>query len=185
MNDVMIDIETLDTRPTAVILSIAAVRFDSMTQAPLGESFQCHVDIDSNLKWGRTISGSTLLWWLGQDEEARRSVTDATTIPLGEALHQLRSFIKDTDRVWSNGASFDVAILSDAYRAAGTDTPWRFWNDRCYKTLKNLHPEVPKPEFVGVKHNALDDAKFQAVHTQNIMRKKDLADLGRFSEFKA
>lgn len=168
MQDVMIDVETLDTRPSTVLLSIGAVRFDIEKPHVLGDEFHVHIDIDSCLAAGRTVSGSTILWWLDQDEQARRKITEAHRIKLHDALLQLSTFIKDKDRVWGNGAAFDNAILSDAYRSAGIPQPWRYWGDMCYRTLKNLYRHVAKPDFEGVKHDALADAKNQAVHLQLI-----------------
>jgi exodeoxyribonuclease VIII len=67
--------------------------------------------------------------------------------------------------VWGNGADFDLPILSAAYVAAGFGgPPWKPYNGRCYRTLKNLRPDVPRPERRGTAHNALDDAVFQAEH---------------------
>lgn len=168
MKDVMVDVETLDTRTSAVILSIGAVRFDIEKPYQLGERFHVHIDIDSCLEHGRTVSGSTVLWWLGQDDDARSKLTDAKRVSLPVALDQLSVFINEKDRVWGNGAAFDNAILSDAYRTVGHPQPWRFWGDMCYRTLKNLYKHVPKPTFDGVAHDALDDACNQALHLQLI-----------------
>jgi hypothetical protein len=56
---VMIDIETLDTAKTAVILAIAAVEFNLQT-GEIGRTFYEKVDIGSQSKHGRTIDGDTL-----------------------------------------------------------------------------------------------------------------------------
>lgn len=171
MNDVMIDIETLDTKPSAVILSIGAVRFDIEEPYKLGPTFYAHIDIDNSIYHGRTVSGSTLLWWLGQEEDARNRITGSKTSSLPVVLDQLSTFIKPKDRIWGNGAGFDNVILSDAYRSVGQDMPWRFWNDMCYRTLKNLYRDIVKPDFEGTKHDALDDARFQALHLQLIYKR--------------
>jgi hypothetical protein len=164
----MLDVETLDTRPSTVILSIGAVRFDIEKPDVIGDTFHVHIDIDSCLAAGRTVSGSTILWWLGQSDEARRKLTQAERVPLHRALMQLTAFLSEKDRVWGNGAAFDNAILADAYRCTGLPQPWRFWGDMCYRTLKNLHKDVKKPTFEGIKHDALADAANQAVHLQLI-----------------
>lgn len=65
--------------------------------------------------------------------------------------------------VWGNGASFDNVILRGAYARNSTPAPWAWWNDRCYRTIKALHREVPM-ERLGTHHNALDDAISQALH---------------------
>lgn len=172
MRNVMVDIETLDTTPTASILSIAAVRFDpDGPVGSMGEVFHYHVDIDSNFDFGRTVSGSTLLWWLEQDEMARNAILDAPRYPLKDVLEKLSTFINDKDRVWGNGAAFDNVILTHAYKACGMSAPWRFWSDMCFRTVKEMFREyVQKPEFAGVKHDALSDAVHQATHLQMIFR---------------
>lgn len=53
-------------------------------------------------------------------------------------------------------------------RAAGLEQPWAFWNDRCYRTLK-ARSEL-KIARTGTHHNALDDAKSQALHLITIWR---------------
>ena len=58
--------------------------------------------------------------------------------------------------------------LGDAYDRAMRHRPWKFWNDRCYRTIKSMHPEVPMPR-TGTHHNALDDAKTQALHLMAIL----------------
>lgn len=168
MQDVMIDVETLDTRPSTVLLSIGAVRFDIEKPEVIGDTFHVHIDIDSCLAAGRTVSGSTILWWLDQSDEARRKITQAERVPLHRALLQLTTFVNEKDRIWGNGASFDNSILSDAYRSVGLQQPWRYWGDMCYRTLKNLYKDVVKPKFEGIKHDALADAINQAVHLQLI-----------------
>ena len=72
---------------------------------------------------------------------------------------------KKAVRLWGNGASFDNAILSTAYELCELETvqPWRFYNDRCYRTVKSLYPEVAMVR-TGTYHNALDDAESQALH---------------------
>lgn len=172
MQDVMVDVETLDTRPSAVMLSIGAVRFDiEKPQVYDAHTFHVHIDIDSCLAHGRTVSGSTIMWWLDQSDEARRKMTAPNRVLMRDALLQLSSFIKPTDRVWGNGAGFDNVILADAYKSLGLSLPWRFWGDMCYRTMKNMHRDVPKPEFDDVKHDALADALHQAAHLQLIYQK--------------
>jgi hypothetical protein len=168
MKEVMIDLETLGTAADSVILSIGAVRFDS-EGGELGEVFYRRVDIDSCLFYGLHVKGRTLLWWLEQSEKAREAIYSEDGISLFDALSDLSDFIQEGDRVWGNGAAFDNAILAYAYSQTGIPTPWPHYNDRCYRTIKNLVPDVRKPTFEGIEHNALDDAINQAKHLQAIL----------------
>jgi hypothetical protein len=171
----MIDIETLDTRPTAAILSVAAVKFDLEEPGRILDELHVHVDIDSNLALNRTVSAATLLWWLDQGDEARRKLLEAPTVPLVEALVRLEGIVTPDDRVWGNGASFDQVILTDAYRSCGRTAPWKFYKEMCYRTLKTLYGYVPKPAREGVPHDALSDAKLQALHLQHIYQRTKAA----------
>lgn len=165
MQHIMLDLETLGTAVDSVILSIGAVKFDPETESPLGEKFCLTLSIQSNLDAGRTVSGDTIKWWMGQDAEAR-AVFSAPCVSLNEALTSFVQFFDhDNYQVWGNGASFDNAIMAHALDSMGWKTPWKFYNDRCYRTLKAM-PGVPKMSaFVG-KHNALTDACAQALHMQ-------------------
>ena len=71
--------------------------------------------------------------------------------------------------MWGNGAEFDNVILSQAYKNVEKEVPWQYYNNRCYRTVKNLFPHI-EMERVGAHHNALDDAKSQAEHLLGIIR---------------
>ena len=170
MDDVMIDLETLDTGVTAAILSIGACRFNE-TEID-GEGFYRAITIQSNIDEHRTISGNTLAWWVGQGEKAKRVFADPAAVPLGQALDELRAWLgtpveAKNKRVYGNGANFDISILDHAYAAGGQTSPWEFYNVRCFRTLKSLPSarNVPKPDN-ALAHNALFDAIAQAQHLQ-------------------
>lgn len=170
MDDVMLDLETLDTAVTAAILSIGACRFNE-TEID-GEGFYRAITIQSNIDEHRTISGNTLAWWVGQGEKAKRVFADPAAVPLGQALDELRAWLgtpveAKNKRVYGNGSNFDISILDHAYAAGGQTSPWEFYNVRCFRTLKSLPSarNVPKPENV-LAHNALFDAIAQAQHLQ-------------------
>lgn len=165
MKHVMIDLETLDTAATAAIVAIGAVFFDP-DHNELGDTFYRAIDVSSVLGHGFSVSGDTLKWWLQQSDEARQVFANGNEI--GTVLDELAVFLEsqgktESVKVWGNGAAFDNVILANAFSATKRTTPWRFWNDRCYRSFKALHPEVP---FVreGTHHNALDDAISQAKH---------------------
>lgn len=165
MNHIMLDIETLDTSPSAVIVSIGAVKFDPTTNTPLGDKFYEAITVQSNLDAGRTVSGDTLSWWMKQDD-ASRAVFNAPRISLEQALAKFVEFFDHGEyMVWGNGANFDNVIVKHALESMGWGAPWKFWNDRCYRTLKATLNAPKMPAFDG-KHNALVDACAQALHLQ-------------------
>jgi DNA polymerase III epsilon subunit-like protein len=165
----MVDLETLGTDPRSVILSIGAVFF---TETEIGKSFYVEAVVDSQQEeWQRKISADTLAWWINQNDVAKRVFHDGPhKQPLAQALFQLQNFIgseEDTVLVWANGAGFDFPLLHTAYHDIQERAPWRFFNERCYRTVKAMYPGIPKP-VTGVAHNALDDAMSQAFHLQAI-----------------
>lgn len=163
MKDIMIDIETMGKGSNAAILSIGAVIFDT-DKGSLGDSFYVNVDIASCLYYKLQIDQDTKEWWDKQSQEAKDALKDPTPIPLPDALIMLNDFMKNgIYRVWGNGVAFDNVILRNAFKAVNLKCPWDYWNDMCFRTLKKLFHVKTDIQIEGVKHNALYDAKYQAL----------------------
>ncbi|MBI1620089.1 3'-5' exonuclease [Aquamicrobium zhengzhouense] len=161
MNHLMIDIETLGTRPNAPILSIGAVVFDPNT-GKQGATFYRAIDPANAFLHG-VPDGDTFKWWMEQSDAARKAAVAGNTL-LADALTDLTKMPvvwKDV-QVWANDPDFDVTILNYAFhKVLGQLAPWRFWNTRSCRTIAEVAGKrPPKPQ--GVHHNALDDAKHQA-----------------------
>lgn len=161
MRDLMIDIETLGTAPGSVILSIGAVAFDAET-GEFGEEFYAAIDPQSAVASGLTIDVSTVLWWMEQSEEARKAAFSGERL-LGWALGEFGDYVRrvEASRVWAKPPSFDLVLLESAFRACRTPIPWHYKTPRDCRTLFDLTGAV-QPD-VGTAHNALDDAKSQAL----------------------
>lgn len=177
-SDVMIDLETVGTGPRAAIATIAAVRFGKARL--IGKSFYVRVDIASCLAAGCMADKETLLWWLSKDPRAAAELFARPRLALERALAKFGHWLGAREgepngavRVWGNGASFDLPILASAYAATGWSLPWKFYNERCYRTLKNLFGDV-KIARAGTHHNALADAEAQARHAIKLLRKAKL-----------
>ena len=176
MIEFMVDLETMGSGPTAAIVSIGCVPFDRESLAVSQDEFYTVVDLESSLKAGLTAESSTILWWMTQSEEARTELFSRRRAQLYEALSALRYWMaglvpaKNDRKVWGNGAAFDNVILSSAYKAVGLETPWNFWNDRCFRTMKNEFAHVPLPDRAGLHHKAVDDARYQAECLVEILR---------------
>ena len=59
----MIDMESLDNKSGAAILSIGVVLFDQ-TFNILEDTFFETIDLDSSLQAGLKVSGDTFYWWM-------------------------------------------------------------------------------------------------------------------------
>jgi hypothetical protein len=169
----MIDLETLGTKPGSVILSIGAVAFAPGQVEDHWATFGSGpISVKASRDASLTIDEDTLAWWLGQPEEPRALLKKALA---NEAVAPWNAFIDFAGwlpvgaRVWGNGANFDNVLLRAAMGAVGVACLWPYYADHCYRTVKNLFPQVPKPKFQGVKHDALADALHQTRHLQAIL----------------
>lgn len=176
MRNLMLDLETLGTRPGSVILSIGAVFFDANYRR-LGPEFYSVISTGSCDDSGLTADARTVAWWRDQSPDARKvfdaaGAENAPTLRgvLGEFIDFIRTHnALDNVCVWGNGSDFDNALLAEAYARCGSSAPWKFWNNRCYRTLKSI-TAGPALSRVGTAHNALDDARSQALHAIELMR---------------
>ena len=161
--DIMVDLETLDTRSSAIILSIGACR---VTGGEPDKPFYRVVSVDSCVAIGMTESKSTRAFWDKQPPEARAVFTDPNVsieTALVDFAGYIRSFGSNSVRLWGNGSDFDNTILTSAYDRLGSPTPWRFYNNRCFRTIRKLcGVDLQEPERLGTYHNALDDAMHQS-----------------------
>jgi exodeoxyribonuclease VIII len=160
----MVDLETLGSGSNSVIIALGAVEFDD---TGLGRTFYMNIDPQSCVDAGLKMDASTVMWWMQQSDEARAAF-EKPGAPLELVLGEFSSWYPSGAALWGNGATFDNVILANAYRALGGKQPWAYWNDRCYRTLKSLYPHV-KMERSGTYHNALDDAKSQALHALKLL----------------
>lgn len=174
MKDCMLDLETLGRRAGCIVLSIGAVMFDDEA-GTLGPEFYTEINQQSCLSRGLYVDHETAEWWKQQNNDAQqvlRNTIGSKGTPIQTALTCFADFLREHGgekvRIWGNGANFDQPILAECYAKTGIDLPWKFWNDRCYRTLKNL-VLLPETPFAGVKHNALADAKHQAIHAIKLL----------------
>src|SRR6478609_3020281 len=162
MQDIMCDLETLGTKPNAIILSIGACLVNWKTGEPDPKfDFYRVISVDSCKLAGLTECPSTVKWWSTQSEEARKVFTEPS-ISLEQGLidfyNHMRQFNLNKVRLWGNGSDFDNVILGSAYDAVGLNAPWRFYNSRCFRTVRKLlGHHLNEPEREGTYHNALDD----------------------------
>lgn len=180
MNHLMIDMETLSTRPNAVVLSVGLVLMDTH-----GEPTWTHevvLDMQEQISAGRDVEADTLAWWMGQSAEARAVFEKSAKY--GSEVSTALTHIADaleahTTRrdlcVWSNAATFDIVILRSLYEQL-CPNKWRVWNypnERCYRTAVAMLDRDKKyaPERTGIAHSALDDAIWQAEYL-SILNKK-------------
>lgn len=161
--NVMLDLETMGNGSNAAIIAIGAVAFD---KAGMHNQFYQQVSLASSVAIGMECDPSTVMWWMQQSDEARGAFKDnEKAMTINAALIEFSKWFAEIGgkEVWGNGASFDNVILANAYKKTGLVQPWKFWDDRCYRTIKALKPQFAI-ERKGTHHNAVDDAQTQAEH---------------------
>ncbi|NIT13215.1 MAG: hypothetical protein GTN99_02925 [Candidatus Dadabacteria bacterium] len=182
MKELMVDLETLDVKPTAVVVSFAAIPFDMDKKLSFiemvdgGHPVLYHkLAVEPQITGGRTVSASTLGWWLTQEEDARTDIALACgkenpLLDLHGPLCRFYEFAKEyeCERIWGNGPSFDNAILRSLFDDLETEFPFKYNVDRDLRTLVDMTQEsyvVETPEGM-VPHHPVHDAAFQIVRAQ-------------------
>jgi exodeoxyribonuclease VIII len=168
--EIMLDLETMGNGSNSALIAIGAVAFDING---VQSKFYQQVNLQSSIYAGMEMDSSTVLWWLKQSDAARAAFKDnEKAMNIANALIEFSMFCESVKvcGMWGNGAAFDNVLLSNAYRKLKMNQPWKFWNDRCYRTVKNIYQDV---EFVrtGTHHNAVDDAESQALHLIEVCKK--------------
>ena len=174
--DLMIDLETLDTSPTAVVLSLGAVAFDPRSNT-LGPTFYVEFTnfLEQQTGVGRTISPSTVMWWVGQDTAAKevfqkKETSNERCSPLW-GLNAFNDYVaaSGAKKVWAKDPDFDVVILRSLYQTNAPDLPFpfKYTAGRSVRTIEDM-PFAPLRNAPPVAHNALEDAIAQATRIQEI-----------------
>lgn len=152
MKDYIIDLETFDNRPDAVVVDMSVVVFDSdpMVVQTFDELVASGKRFKLSLKsqvGKRTTLPATLNWWKQQSEEATKNLkaTD-DDLTVEEAIEGVLKFLKDSgihewnSLGWCRGMSFDFPIFESMLRQTkGVDdteglSPIKFWNQRDIRT---------------------------------------------------
>jgi len=159
----MLDLETMGNGVNAAIIAIGAVRFTN----EIKDKFYETIDLRSSVELGLDMDPETVLWWMQQCEDARAQFKQKGK-QIQSVLVRFTQWIGDDAVMWGNGADFDNAILANAYKKCHLEQPWKFWNNRCYRTVKNMYPNIEMVR-TGTHHNAVDDAESQALHLLHIL----------------
>ncbi len=170
----MLDLETWGTRPGCAIRSVGAVMFDPHTDE-IGAEFYANVSDVSCREAKLHVDPDTAAWWARQTKQAQDALL---TTPL--TLTEVATAFDDWWRknrgmfVWSHGANFDEPIWSAACHAIKRKVPWKFWDSRCTRTVYDVTGFNDKAvRRSGTYHNALDDAKHQALCVQRAYAKNN------------
>lgn len=170
----MFDLETFGTQPGSVIRSIGAVYFDPQgAEAPRHLTFYANIDRKSCEDAGLTVDPETEAWWAKQSPEAQKALLQNCR-PLAEVAREFHDWFNRHIgwQIWCQGANFDAVLWEAAVRAVGLSAPWKFYNVRDTRTVYEAFGfDTKSVQRIGTYHNALDDARHQAVCVQKAFRR--------------
>ncbi len=162
----MTDFETLSNTPNSAVLSLGAVLF---TKEKMIASEHWIFNPEDQLKSKLDVSFDTIAWWMSQGEEAKKLFATclASGLSMRTFLDDFEKFIKtyagnDQIIIWGNGANFDIPIFENLLKRGGKKIPCKFYDTRCYRTVKNIHKIEDGKTRNSIKHDVLNDASFQA-----------------------
>jgi hypothetical protein len=188
--DIMLDLETLGLKDNIVITQIAAVAFTIENGQNLSEFNVSGISTRSCIDYGFKIDGSTIEWWLKQDHKLFNDIVIKSLLSDGpdikSTLISFTKWINDIKikykvkyvNIYGNGILADNKWISQAFDLVNLPIPWNYTDNRdvrtyvdIYKHLFEVCPTYKDPtkiDFIGTKHNALDDCKHQIRYICNI-----------------
>jgi len=177
--DIMIDIETISTRPNAMMISLAAIKFDPFDDNSFNDGQEITIEtlkmntfcrkIDpESYTWDAHVDEGTLNWWSQQDQHILdEAFSDDNLSSIQDTLKDFYRWCGVFDRVWANGAAFDTIIIESACRSLGRGWPWKYHQVRDYRTVFKL-VKVEQPNIS--KHHPLWDCWAQIVGLQRSLK---------------
>ena len=183
MYEMMIDLETLDTRPSAVVLSIGAVVFNTEMSHPMSgaegelkavivDRFMRVLDIQEQIYRQRTVSQDTLLWWQNQSIAAKAEAFNSVRHPVIQVLNEFQDFAgsnwapdgKHINAFWASPVAFDLPIWEDLARTFNKDVPWKYNQRYDVRTVvREAGLSVKDHEYTspGIPHTPVYDCEWQ------------------------
>lgn len=177
----MIDIETLDTKASSVVIQIAAVSFlyNDKGQVEIIGELDIKLPAHVQMAIGRTISLDTVKFWLNTPKQQK--LLGELLAPSEEqgyipGLNEFEEFCRAHKpcEYWSQGPTFDMIILEDMSYDQGISVPWKFYQVRDLRTVQKFVGDDAKSikmKAENSNHNALDDCHSQIKLLQHFIKK--------------
>jgi hypothetical protein len=168
--EIMIDIETLGTRPGSVITQIGVAQFDKVK---IQNSWSSFVAVDPQVERGAKIDVDTLRWWLARPEGlanqlAKRPIS--TTKP-EHVLQELSDLVRPCVGVWANSPSFDLVLLEDLYRRFEMPVPWQYAQARDQRTALVMRGYTRASDVLKSNPDKAHDAGYDARYQAEVIRR--------------
>lgn len=164
---IVLDLETCDTEPTAVILSIGAYKVDMFGKVMPNSRFHVSLKIAEQVLRGRTIGKNTMEKFWSKQTASTQAAAFAEELSVFDALVAFTEYVEEGPTagkplIWGNGVNFDNALLTSLYKMWDQRAPWWYQQDADWRTFRIMYPFVDNIPFEGEKHHAADDALHEA-----------------------
>ena len=180
MYELMFDLETLDTKPSAVVLSVGVVIWEtfettdgSLAWKPV-ERFLRVLDMEYQLKMNRTVSQATFLWWQNQDPTAKAEAFNPVRQPVSRVMGELRDCVDKyadpevgdpgINAFWASPATFDFPIWEDLAMTFSNSVPWTYRQKYDVRTVvreASFSAKNHKYDGPGIPHTPVYDCEWQ------------------------
>lgn len=162
MTHAMIDFETYSLESNAALISCGIVLFDS---TGIKDTFYCNIIPHPE----QHVSESTLAWWETQNAKAKESLL-TNRLPFEQAISQILKFLEPAKALWAKGSLNDIVWLESACSLAGKQLNMPYHKKYCMRTIEHLISEPENYVSPSIEHNALEDAKAQALTLINTLK---------------
>lgn len=164
----MIDIETLGQGSEAMVLSIAAVKFD---EEKVIKTIELYPDLIEQQSRGQRIDIDTLIWWQNNREILSTYLATARK-SVNFCFHQLAFFLSDREKdtqIWCKSPRFDLQILENLWKTYPLLWDYRSQGDVRSAEFKLKQKQIPltRPE---QSHNSLSDCLAQVANVQKFLQ---------------
>lgn len=171
----MLDNENLDLGAKGVITQVGVIAFPLDDPETELRRIDQDLPVQPQLTLGRTMSFSTILWWMQQDDKARARFIENT----GNDMEELLAFVRSIHRkiseliqqaggkrnveVWAKGPQMDIVQIESLFNDCGLEAPWDYdtvMDLRTTMKLAGIHTKDVDSTGI-VPHVAVSDCKFQ------------------------
>lgn len=176
-NSVMIDIETLGTKPDCVVLTLGAVKFSPYNMIEPGPGLYMRLDVDEQTARGRSVDEGTIAWWGKQKPDVREEALGEgpDRVKMETMIADLNRFLVGVKNIWAQGPLLDIVVLENIYRQCERPVPWWYYKVRDSRTVFAMHGD-PRVRGKEGLHNALEDCVSQAVAVQTVYKRLGITD---------
>jgi len=156
----LLDIETLDTESTTIVLSAALVYFDTENKYSFEEYVNktCFVkfDVKEQKAMGRTVGSDTVNWWKKQSKEVQQIslLPSENDVSVEMGIKKFQQYIRDNsvekeELVWIRG-TIDQMAMDSLCKSAKMDRLFFYWVYRDVRTYIDFTKETAKKGYCKI-----------------------------------